>query len=593
MQALFYPLSYAYSQVSDLLLGFVAADDIVDFTDEAGGDVDQALAVPFLPGMDAIVVTDARLVLRASPTRLEIEQYRVTDNGSEGVFLSIADAARLKKIEIRFSYTPPDGAAPTRIVVRAAATKGGLKAGPPLFVTPDFGTPGPMFGRTLGGMDVSDLGNDRHLLTLPSVLGSAWLVQIASANDPTDLTPLAVKPAIQRVVIDALPRNLSVVLAPAAEALTLWQNPGVLLPESGDQEISFAPLAQKHLRASLKTADGAAALAVPLRFHSDSGGAVQIVTTSLVAEYHVHPLESLPQTLMLRGDFTPLPLSAPAGLMPASSALRLTFKMLGQELNAASPEPSVTPPSSGLRVGLEHWVAVASQVAPRAGEAVGSVLDIVSVRLYLAAAAAANVVLEIQSDTAGSPGEKATPPTVVKLKPGHVGWCEFTLAKPLRVVAGNAPIWLVLRTNKGEVHWFADGVASTAGTPGAGSRISTDRGATWGALDPQLSPAADLLTQLFHRVDDPVAAPIVRLQRGAVILQSNLFPNPVRKSPREFAVDGASLPVAVHAALGAQTGQGRQHNKFIMFSRSVIDLVVEALTLSYDPFGATGSGRGG
>jgi hypothetical protein len=441
-----------------------------------------------------------------------------------------------------------------------------------------------MYSATLGGMNVADLGNKHTLLTLPSVLGSAWLIQLASGENPGDLAEIALKPDIHRVVLEALPRNLSVVLAPDSDALMLWQNPGVLLPESGDQEISFTPLAQKHLSAALKNAAAnTAALPVPLRFHSDCGSAVEIVTKSLIAEYQVTPLGDAVSALQLRGDFTALALSAPAGLLPSKSAMRLTIKMLGRELNAASPEPFIEKPGCGLRIGTEHWVAAASAVAPRANENVGSIVEIASVRIYLAALDAAEIVLEIRSDVAHAPGTAVAAPMVKQLDANFCGWLEFELPTALKVVAGNAPIWLALRSNKGDVHWFTNNGVNQNDN----CRVSVDRGATWGTPNPQLNITGTPLLQLFHRVsDEQITTPIIRIQRGATILQNNIAANAQKKSPREYKVDAGSLPSAVHLQLAAQLGQGRKSSEFLLFSRSALDLVFESLTLSYDPFSA-------
>ncbi|MDB6062010.1 MAG: hypothetical protein JWM78_2113 [Verrucomicrobiaceae bacterium] len=586
MDALFYPISYAQSQIVQLVYGMLAGLDVVDFPDEAGGDVDQALAVPFLAGMDAIVVTSARLVLRSAPKNLDIDNYVVSDNGSNGVFLSLPDPARLKKIEIGFDapVQPPT----VRIVVRGASKNGALSAGTPLFATPDFGNLGPMFNAVLGGMAVTNLDAKRNLLTLPATLGNAWLIQLATGDEVKDLAPLPIKPAINRVVLEAVPRNLSVVLAPDTDALTLWKNPGVLLPEAGDQEISFAPLAQKHLTAALQQQNATAATAalpVPLRFHSDCGGAVSIVTKSLIAEYQVQPFGADAKTFSLRGDFVAFTLSAPARLAPSKSALKLTVKLLGRDLNAASPEPTLEPPSSGLRVGLEHWIAAAINVAPRANEANGSVVQIASVRIYMANTDAAEIVLELRSDIANSPGAIVAAPLVQQLTANFSGWLEFELPTPLKVVAGNAPIWLALRTNKGDVRWFNSAAATDASALNS-NLVSTDRGATWGAPNPQLQAPRPLLAQLFHVVDEPLAAPIIRIQRGATVLQNNIFANAQQKSAREYALDATALPAAVHTALANQSGNGRVASDFLLFSRSAIDVVVEALTLSYDPFTA-------
>jgi len=593
--ALFYPLTFAQYQIAELVFGIVAGLDIVDFPAEDGGDVDQALAVPYLPGMDAIVVTEARLVLRSVPKDLDIENYSVTDCSEGGVFVSLSAAGRLRKVEISYQYAPPPGALTTRLVVRSVTKNGALQAGTPLFADRNFGKPGPMFNVTLGGMTVTDYGDNRRLLTLPSVLGSAWLIQVASGDEVAKLTPVAVKPSINRVVLDAAPRNLSVVLDPDAQALMLWKNPGVFLREAGDQEISFAPLAQKHLSAALQAAESTtlAALPVPLRFHSDCGAAVEIVSKALLAEYQVQPFGDAAKAFELRGDFTAFTLNAPAALTPSKSALRLTVKLLGRELNAASPEPQFERPSSGLRVGLEHWIAAASAVAPRTSEANGSVVQIASVRIYLASIESGEIVLELRSDVANSPGTIVAAPLVKSIDAGFCGWFEFELPTPLKVVAGNAPIWLALRTNKGEVRWFAasssDSMDGDTNSAAASTRVSTDRGATWGAPNLQLNMPRFLLAQLFHQVDDPIAVPIIRIQRGATILQNNLLINAQAKAPREYAVEVATLPATVHSTLGAHGGQGRVDSEFLLFSRSVIDLVVETLTLSYDPFAASSS----
>lgn len=100
--------------------------------------------------------------------------------------------------------------------------------------------------------------------------------------------------------------------------------------------------------------------------------------------------------------------------------------------------------------------------------------------------------------------------------------------------------------------------------------------------------------QLFHQVDEPITAPQIRLQCGSNILQNNLLANAQQQSAREYVLDNAALPPAVHAALATQAGQGRVDSEFLLFSRSAIDLVVETLTLSYDPFAAAnGSNNSG
>jgi hypothetical protein len=583
LQAFFYPASYGRIQLTGLLYGAAVdlGQNIIDFPEEKGGSADQKLAVPFLPGMDEIEVEEARIMLRAAPKDLEIEDYKVTANGNIGVYLSLIIPARLKKVEIR--YTPPTSAHPAkvmRLVVRTATPSGaGFGEGVPLFAYPDFGKAGPMYEPVLGGMTVTDLGSDRRLLRLPSVLGRAWLIQVATGDKPTELAPLQVKPIVNHVTLDAVPRNLSVALVTGGNEVTLWNNPEALLPDGADQEVSFTPLAQRHLTAALKSAsESELTLSVPIRFRSDSGGAIAITATSLKSEYVVRPLGQEPVTLRLGGDLIPLVLNAPAALTPKRSSMRLTAKLVGRELNAASPEPFTTSPATGLRVGLARSAATAVEVAPSAGETAGSVLAAASARVYLSAPTAAEVVMEIHGDVAESPGPIVAPPIVRQLEAGFSGWLEFELAKPLTVVSGQAPLWLSLRTNKGEVFWFA-----SPGGP-AKSRISTDRGETWSPPDSVLTPSGRLLAQLFHHTKDPLPAPVVRLQNGSIIMKTNLFTNPEKKSDREYVIENAALPDEVHSLLAARTGQGRVSTELLLFTTSVVDLTLENLAIKYDPF---------
>ncbi|HSO18708.1 MAG TPA: hypothetical protein VLT88_04585, partial [Desulfosarcina sp.] len=558
----------------------------VDFPEETGGSADQNLAVPFLAGMDDIEVLSARITLGAVSRDLEIENYTVTANGDAGAFLSLPLPARLKKIEI--AYTLPQGtdAANVRVVLRGATPAGnGFSPGVPLFAIPDFGKSGPMYDRVLGGMSVTALGGDRQLIGLPGVLGAAWLIQLAFGDDPTELAPLNVVPAVRRVTLDAAPRNLSVALTSGGDEILLWNNPETLFPDAGIQEVSFTPLAQRHLTSALESAAvGDVTLPVPLRFTCDTGGAIQVVETDLKARYLVRPLGTEPVTLRLGGDTTPLTLAAPAGRIPESSRLRMRAKLLGRELNGASPEPSGIPPSTGLRVRTDRFVAAAAAVAPLAGSAPGSVLDLAAVRLYLAAPSDADAVLEIRSDVAANPGPIAAPPVVRQVKAGFCGWLEFAPAKPLTVAAGLAPLWLALRSNRGDILWFAGADAGGAG------RISVDKGETWGQAEPLLTPAGGLLAQLFHVVPPPLPAPVIRLRKGAVTLKENLLAASVKTAENEYVLEASSLPPGVHNLLAAGTGTERVDTELHLFSRSVLDLTLENLVIRYDPFQTPVSG---
>ena len=76
--------------------------DVVEFTDEAGGEIARVLGVPFLDGMDEIRVDAAGFALRALPRPTDVT-YRATNApGGMGVVISIDRPGRLRKVEIRF-----------------------------------------------------------------------------------------------------------------------------------------------------------------------------------------------------------------------------------------------------------------------------------------------------------------------------------------------------------------------------------------------------------------------------------------------------------------------------------------------------------
>jgi hypothetical protein len=61
-------------------------------------------------------------------------------------------------------------------------------------------------------------------------------------------------------------------------------------------------------------------------------------------------------------------------------------------------------------------------------------------------------------------------------------------------------------------------------------------------------------------------------------------------SPKEFAVDGFTLPQNVLAFYSSQAGNAKIEQKLQLFSRSVLDLRIETAAIFYDPFVSGASG---
>jgi hypothetical protein len=344
------------------------------------------------------------------------------------------------------------------------------------------------------------------------------------------------------------------------------------------QDISFTPLAQKELAARLKTAGNeSVTLPLTIKFSSASGGALGIVSRTLQARYVVRPLEKTPATFKLAGSRAPFTVTAPAGLTPQSSALRLIARCKGWELNSGSPEPPLEDPSSGLRVTQANSVAQSVRFE-------GSVFPLVNVRLYLAAPLPAEAVMELREDAADAPAAIIGKPVVKQLEAGFRDWVDFE-CQPAAFQLPSTRLWVMARVTKGEAYWFA------SGEQGA-TLISLDKGVTWGAPDPRLARSASLLAQLFHdRSAEPMArAPVIRLESGSVPLVADLMRDAAALSPTEFAVDEFGLPQSILSFYSRQSGNGNVDQTLGLFSRSVLNLRIESAAIFYDPFASGAAG---
>ena len=575
---LFYAGGLAAHQVALLAQGVIetSAVDTLDFPDENGGDVSRELGVPFVAGMDDIQVEQASLRLRAKPKGMDVA-FQATSQTGGGVIVSLGEPRRVSKIEIQYSDPAPQPN--THLVVRAVTgSPGSFQPGPPIFADPPFNL-GPMFAPALGGMTVSAVTGGGKLLSFPPQLGTAWLIQLATGEEATKLTPSNVTPTVHSVTADLLPENLSLVLAADDGPITLWSHPNLLLAESGFQAVSFLPLAQKHLSKKVKSA-GKPALTVPLNFHSDSGCQLEVTDQQLAAEYRVKPLAEDPLTLQLRGGWNDLTFAAPAGRRPMRASADITVKLLGRALNAGSPEPPIAAPSAGWRVDQARQVAAARAFQPVDG---ANAPLLASVRVLAEAAKDCEVVLELRGDAAGIPGQVLAKPIVLQVKQGAADWLEFVLPQPLPVTGAGASVWATLRANRGELLWFA-------GAPAAGgARVSIDKAKAWAQPDEPLAPAGDPWLQLFHVEPDPQPKPVVRLRHALQTLASDLLAGAARQGPREFRAAAVSLPV--FDVLAAMSGEGRTQAQLHVFSASAADLTISGATLAYDPFaGPSGGG---
>lgn len=590
VEPLLYPIGISINDLIGLVSGAVLVEDLafdpnlVSF-EEGGGDADLELAIPFLAGMDEVVVESAQLRVQAAIKKIELSSYKVSNGpDGQGSFLELGGPARLREVVVGQPSTATAALLNLHLVVRSAE---GLEPGPPVFAFDPFEPDSPMFGKVFGGLTVNDNfgGGSAKQLLFPGAQGSAWLLQYATGTEATNLQPVAERFTVQKVTVDAAATDLALVIPGPNDddpSIPLWSQPGAFLREAGEQEVNFTPLAQRHLAGALAGIDAAAApqtLPIPLRFTSASGGAVRVTSKTLLAHYVVRPLGPDPATLRLGGDWAQLVLEAPAARRPSDSALRLRARHLGRELNAGSPPP-LRAPGAGVRVAGDRLVATAVELTPPAGSA--GTLPLASAKVHGLALEAAEVVMELRGDAGGAPGPLVASPVVRQLArpegppPQAPAWIEFELEAPGVAVAAPSTVWVTLRMNQGELRWFAGGNGDT--------RESLDAGASWGAVDPSLTSTGGLLAQVFHAVTDPAPPELTLLvgesPAGSITLQA-------AGNKLEFAsAAGAGLPGPVLSALaGAPAGNGdRAATTLRLFARAVADLTVEELTVSYDPF---------
>lgn len=583
-QAFLLPAGLPVATVQQVALLVLDAADLgaqtVTFA-EGGGVVDLELSVPFRAGMDEVVTDAARLTLEAEATPLAITGWHtVAGPGGQGVFVVLDIPGRLGRLVL----DPANQPASTFVVVRAATLDSGGRpsAGPPLFAGGGFDA-GQMLPRALAGMSVTASGG-RLVVTVPFPQGQAWLVQFGTGDSPGALSPQAGQPKVTEVTVAPAPGDIRLVLRGRAadEADTaLWQHPGALLPEAGAQVADFTPAAGRRLTQVLAGASAdTPTLGLPLRFYAKTAGTLLVRDQVLAARYVTRPAAAAPAPLTLDGGWVDLPLDAPAR-RPSATTLAVRARHLGREVNAGSPPPPIARPLGGIRVRPGRRVAapVPWEAAPAAGPAP----SLAMLRLLAAPVGDTEMVVEVRADAAGAPGALLAGPLVQRLAAGTpAGWVGLALASTVDIPAP-VTLWVTVRTNRGELDWFA-------ADSGPGARTSADGGATWDEVEAGFTPVIPLGTpwiQLQHTVDPAKAAvPAVTVRLGGTLLGTVSLNATGR--PGEYGGPApAVLPAAVVDALAAPTAPDtpvRRRTTLSLLCPAVLALTVTELTCSYDPF---------
>jgi hypothetical protein len=79
-------------------------------------------------------------------------------------------------------------------------------------------------------------------------------------------------------------------------------------------------------------------------------------------------------------------------------------------------------------------------------------------------------------------------------------------------------------------------------------------------------------------------APLIRVERNGAPVVADLMQGANALSPKEFALDGFTLPQSLLSFYALQPGNARVGQDLQLLSRSVLDLRIETAAIFYDPF---------
>lgn len=608
--ALFYALE---TDPRDLMLRVVGlqsywSGDVMTF-ESAGSTVERQLALPFQAGMDAIEVSQARLEFRGRGLSVDATGAGRALSGDQGFLVQLESPSRLTKVRLEGLEFPGatvdlaswrfEPAQTLRLVVRAAGDgSGGQPFGPPIFVVPTLPAPGALYASPLTGLSAVVGGSDAVTLTLPATPGRSWVIQFALGDEPTALAPIAVRGRVTEVSTDALPRDLSLTLKSGADSPLLWSHPGSLLPESGNQEVAFLPLAKKTLTTQLE-ASSASAITLPLTLEFTSGGpgALELRSTELTAEYVARAISPETET-RLEGGEAAVTFDHPTGRVPRAVRASLSVEHLGTAHNTSTgfgaTQPGRASPSIGWTVKGERRLG--TRVVPVARAEGGC--PIARARLEVEAIGDVELALELRRSVVGVPGalvsaQLESRPLVRRLAAGHRGACWFDF-DPIELEP-DVPIWVVVRVTRGQLRWFASDASGGVGSGLAGSERDAPLGVVttgeepWETLTTPLAESSAPFVQLSHQVATPIAPPVVSLERDGRPLIGNLLAHVERLAPTEFAGRVTALSTALVELVSTLDAAPRRTTSLRVASRDDVSIHWSSFELVYDPYGA---GRG-
>jgi hypothetical protein len=484
------------------------------------------MRLPFVPGMTDVAVKSARLTVEAIARVVSrsVDPLVLRDPAPQnGVIVDLHEESRLIGFELGVAL-----AASETLEIRAATASSD------------------------SGLAVFSWKNEtRKSFTFPALTGTAWLIQITGRNTFT----------IASVLVEELPRDLTLNLRDGGETLELFRVDGVLLPSQGEQEVIVRSEAERFLQARL--ASRVLGLSLPLEIASSRPSQIAIRCWPVSATFVLRPHEE-PLRVKVRGTWASLPIDLPAGPIPQSASCRITARHRGRVPNVAR---GLMPRTAALHVDATRSAAALLPLHPPPGGTDGGLLAIGGVRLELISNGGAEIAVELRADAGGAPGPLVAAAFVLGIAEGWNQWLELEPPAPPVITTGPSALWVVLRATRGAVLWCCD----SRDEPVRGV-VSTDGGATWAPPDTFL---------------DGLLVPRVELDHGVVV------PSEISVDLRVGAVGGGTWTLQ-QSAPGSSEFSGRvvftqpaltafsQRPDVAIRSAAALDVTVDEIELVYE-----------
>jgi len=586
------------------------------------------VAIPYLPGMDALRVERARLDLRGravaqSPVEVaatSMTQAHTIGLGSESsdprtgqlitvelLGLEIEAPAESNTARVLYAngggstthlvwgrdaegqvYFQQNGGGGDALHIMVRAATGSSR--PPVAAFPSIAMPGQgaaLYGPALAGgtvtLAISD-GKGRASLTCSPGLDLRHIeIVVGRVTEdgglPNELALVNWSATTIRATWSTPPTGLKVEAIDGSSASAVAEFPGALAVETSS--IDFTPVARALLAPRyLETASTATDVTLDLRVDSQSAGTIEVLTLSLAGEYVRTPFPE-GTAVELMGAPKSVRVHVPPGLRPKAFTTTLdgTF---GPARLVDACEPQLVSSRAGVRLQPGRRLA---RFIPLTGVERG--LPLRRVGIFARADAPTEVLISICAGDPTQIGSRRGTPVSASLEARpQAAWLQAELPFEAGVSPHANGYYVMVEITRGSLWWYT---TPAIGAAGLAVLHSLDDGATWSRHDG--IPVAQLhVDEIDDRTGEPAPAPIL-VAWPPDTLATDLLGVSAHGSgplPASFREQGVTL-LGRNNGDDDPLGRVREAGEYVDLSfscRRDLNLRITDVVFSYNPWGA-------